>query len=386
MIKVAIIRGANLNKFEMQTYESLTKDFDITAFCLKNNNFDLREIKLTIEQLWGIDSFVPKYLRRYYYFASSFLLEVNQPMSGLAKRLKGFDIVHSTDVCYYYTYQAAKLKSKYGHKLVLTIAENIPFLFGRNSFSKKRVGEIIQKVDMFLPLTQRAAEALTLLGVSTDRIKVIPFAVDTGLFCPMGKVEESYYKKFDISKEDLVILYIGRLSRLKGLFELVYAAKKIVGDKELKGKDIKFVLVGTGPKRKKIEALLQHLEIVNNFRIVGGIDYSEIPRIHNIADIFVLPSIISPKWQEQFGMVLIESMACGKPVVSTLSGSIPEIVGEAGLLVQPSDHYSLYQALKKLILDESLRVKLGDLGRKRVIENFDSKLVAQKIKGVYQSL
>jgi glycosyltransferase involved in cell wall biosynthesis len=385
-MKIALIRGSNLNKFEMQIYELLSRDFDITAFCLRGNNFNLKDIKLPIERLWGLDSFMPKSLRRYYYYLFNFIVEINQPMFGLKKRLKGFDLVHSADMGYYYTYQAAKLRNKYGYKLVLTIAENVPFLFGRNRFSKKRIQKIVEKVDLFLPLTQRAAEALILQGVNPEKIKIIPFGVDTILFRPLGETPESYFKKFDISKDDLVILYIGRLSKWKGLFELVYAAKKICEDKELKGKNIKFVLIGAGPKRKAIEALLRHLDIVQNFRIVGGTDYSEIPSIHNLADIFVLPSVAGFRSREQFGMVLIESMACGKPVVSTLTGSIPEVVGDAGLLVQASDHYSLYQALKRLILDDNLRVKLGEQGRKRVMENFDSKLIAQRIKEVYQSL
>jgi glycosyltransferase involved in cell wall biosynthesis len=385
-MKIAIVRGSNLNKFEMQTYEALSKHFGITAFCLKGNNFDLKDIKLPVSQLWGLDSFVPRFVRRYYYFTFGFIFEINQPMFGLNKRLKGIDIVHCPDMHYYYTYQVAKHKSKYGYKLVLTIAENVPFAFGGNWLSRKRIKEIIPEVDMFLPLTQRAAEALTLQGITTDRIKIIPFGVDTTLFYPRDERDETYYRKFDISIKDLVVLYIGRLSKWKGLFELVYAAKKILEDKELKGENIKFLLVGAGPKRKKIEALLDYLKIADGFRMVGSVDYSQIPRIHNMADIFVLPSIVSPKGQEQFGMVLIESMACGKPVIGSLTGSIPEVVGEAGLLVQPSDHYSLYQALKKLILEKSLRVKLGELARKRVMANFDSKVVAQKIKEIYQSL
>jgi glycosyltransferase involved in cell wall biosynthesis len=384
--RVAVIRGAYLSEFAMQTFEPLAKDFDITLFCLRGNNLSLRGIRLPIEKLWGFDAFVPRFLRRYYNFAVGHVLEISQPMLGLNRRLKTFDIVHASDVCYYYTYQVAKLKKKYGYKLVLTAAENVPFLFGKNPFSRKRIEKIIQSVDMFLPLTQRAAEVFILMGVSSDRIKVIPFGIDTTRFYHSEHTGEFYNDKFDIPGEDLVVLYIGRLSKYKGLFELVYAAKRILEDEDIKDRNIKFVLVGDGPLKNKIKALLRHLKIDDNFRIIGGIDYSEIPKIHNIADIFVLPSIVSSRWQEQFGMVLIESMACAKPVVSTLSGSIPEVVGEAGLLVQPSDHFSLYQALKKLILDESLRIKLGELGRKRVMENFDSKLVAEKIKGVYRVL
>lgn len=370
----------------MQTYEHLVKDFDITAFCLRGNNFDLKDIQLQIEKLWGIDAFVPRFMRRYQHFFLSYVLEITQPMLGLSKRLKGFDIVHSSDLCFYHTYQAAKLKKKHGYKLVLFTAENIPFLFGKNPFSEKRIEEIIQNVDMFLPLTQRAAEVLTLRGVSADRIEVVPFGVDTTRFCRSEEKRKFYNDKFDISKEDLVILYIGRFSKYKGLYELTYAAKRILEDDDLKDKNIKFVLIGDGPIKNKIKALIRHMKMNDNFRIINGIDYSEIPRIHNLADIFVLPSIVSPRGREQFGMVLIESMACSKPVVSTFTGSISEVVGEAGLLVQPSDHYSLYQAVKKLILDEKLRIKLGELGRNKVMECFDSNLVAEKIKKVYRAL
>ena len=385
-MKIALVRGANLNKFEMQTFELLAEDFDITALCLKGNNFSIRDIKLPIKQLCGIDILVPQFLRRHYYFSLGFLLEINQPMFRLNKELRGFDIVHSSDLCYYYTYQAAKLKKKHGYKLVVTILENVPFLFGRNVFSRKRIAEIIRQADMFLPLTQRAAEALMLQGASADRIKVVPFGIDTTLFRPMDNVDELLYKHLDISREDVVILYVGRLSKWKGLFELIYAAKKIVEDKELSNRSVKFILVGDGPHKRKMMALLRYLELGRYFRIVGGIEYSRMPEIHNLADIFVLPSIAGFRAREQFGMVLVESMACGKPVVSTLTGSIPEVVGEAGLLVQSSDHYSLYQALKRLILDEGLRANLGQLARKRITENFDSKIVAQKLRDIYLSL
>jgi glycosyltransferase involved in cell wall biosynthesis len=383
---VAVIRGAYLSELAMQTFEPLAEDFDITLFCLRGNNLSLKGIRLPIEKLWGLDAFVPRFLRRYYNFAVGHVFEVSQPMLGLNRRLKGFDVVHASDVCYYYTYQTAKYKKKCGYKLVLTSAENVPFLFGKNPLARKRIERIIESVDVFLPLTQRAAEVFTLMGVRPERIQVIPFGVDTTRFYPSQEARTFYREKFGISREDLVVLYVGRLSKYKGLFELVYAAKKIIEDQDLKDQRIKFVLVGDGPIRDKINALLRHLKIDESFRIVGEIDYSEIPKIHNIADIFVLPSIVSPRGQEQFGMVLIESMACGKPVISTLCGSIPEVVEDAGLLVQSGDHYSLYRAFKRLILDENLRIKLGELGRKRVMENFDSKLVAEKIKGVYRAL
>jgi glycosyltransferase involved in cell wall biosynthesis len=384
-MKVAIIRGANLNKFEMQTYEPLAKDFELLAFCLKNNHFDLSQLKISTKKLCGWEIFVPKFLRRFYDFFISFVLEINQPMFFLKKKLKGFDIVHSADASYYYSYQAAKAKEKYNFKLVLTQAENIPFLFGKNRWSKKRIQFVFQKVDLFLALSKRTKEALLLQGVEESKIKVVPFGVDTKTFCPQPKSQE-LLQALKLAPEDLLILYVGRLSFWKGIFELIYSAKKLVLDPELKNHNIKFLLVGKGRMEKKLKRTISFLHLEKNIQIVSGIPYEQIPQIHNLANIFVLPSLPHLRWQEQFGMVLIESMACAKPVVSTLSGAIPEVVGEAGILVQPNDHYSLYQALKKLILEENLRAALGNLARKRVIENFDNKVVAQKIKEIYHSL
>lgn len=85
-------------------------------------------------------------------------------------------------------------------------------------------------------------------------------------------------------------------------------------------------------------------------------------------------------------MVLVESLACGTPVLSTTSGSIPEIVGEAGVLVPPADHVALYLALKGLLLDPVRREELGRMGRRRAEARFDRRLVAKQIGEAYASL
>jgi glycosyltransferase involved in cell wall biosynthesis len=85
-------------------------------------------------------------------------------------------------------------------------------------------------------------------------------------------------------------------------------------------------------------------------------------------------------------MVLLESMACGKALISTCSGSIPEVVGDAGILVQPYDHLSLYQALKTALLNDALRQQLGQKARRRVETHFDCRHVAAKIDEAYRSI
>jgi glycosyltransferase involved in cell wall biosynthesis len=132
--------------------------------------------------------------------------------------------------------------------------------------------------------------------------------------------------------------------------------------------------------------LIRQLDLQHHISLIGRVAHSEIHHLHSMTDIFTLPSIAVRDWQEQFGIVLIESMSTGKPVVATLSGSIPEVVGDAGLLVQPNDHYSLYQGLKHLILDKQLKEQLGIRARNRAVEHFSQDVIASKLKSAYSTV
>ncbi|MFX1539025.1 MAG: glycosyltransferase family 4 protein [Promethearchaeota archaeon] len=388
MKKIAVIRGANLNKFEMQTHEALKSFFHIEAFCIIQNDFSLEEIDLPIHKFWGVEVFFPNFLKRYkryYDFLFNFWLDIPQPMFGIKKKLKGFDILHVEDITYYYSYQAAKAKRKYGYKLVAAHSENVPYLRGRNWLAKKRISQTIQEIDLFLPRSERAKEVLLLSGVSEEKIEIIPHAIDTDVFKPQSR-DLPLCDKYGIDQDELLILYVGRIARSKGMCELIYAFKKLVQDLQLKSRRIKLMMAGSGPLLRRIKRVISELNLDRYVVIPGNLEYREIPKIHNLADIFVMPSIPTRWGQEKFGIAIIESMACAKPVISTLSGSIPEVVGEAGILVPPADFLSLYQAIKRLILDETLRMKLGQMAKTRVEKNFSVSIVAKKLKEIYRSL
>jgi starch synthase len=383
--RVAIIRGANLNKFEMQIYEPLGRYFQIEAFCIAKNNFSLQGINLPIHRLLGIEVFLPGVFRRYYDLVFGLFLEMCQPMFGLRRKLKSFDVLHIPEVSYYYSHQAAQAKAKYGLKMVATHAENRPFPYGKTWLSRRRVNRVIEQVDLFLPLTHKAKEVLLLLGVRPERIEVVPFGIDVDAFKPEPK-DLSWGARLGIDENDIVILFVGRINRGKGVYDLVYAAKKLLDDPQLASMSIKFLFVGSGRAERRVRRLAKRLGIAPALKIVDNLEYDLMPRIHNLADIFVLPSIASRWWQEQFGMVLIESMACGKAVVATTSGSIPEVVGDAGMLVQPNDPFSLADAIKQLILNRGLREKLGRKGRARAETTFSVRVVSQKLEAIYERL
>jgi len=118
------------------------------------------------------------------------------------------------------------------------------------------------------------------------------------------------------------------------------------------------------------------------------VPYNRIHEIHAISDITVLPSIPTKNWMEQFGYILIEAMACGKPIVASRSGAIPEIVinNETGFLVEPGNINELAEKISLLISDNKLREKMGYKGRARVEKKFSYEVIIPKIKELYYSI
>lgn len=374
-MKVLIIRGPFLNKWEMQNYEPLIDEIDIAACYSKNNWFDVNQIilpKRKFESFEHILSFTGFHFGHY--------------MLGLESQLKTVDIAHTSDTYRLFSYQAIRVKKKYRIKVVVTQWENIPFL-GEEKFIIKEIKKKVRSnTDLFIAVTERAKQALIYEGVPDERISVIPMGVNTEIFKPGGK-NEHYLTKYGLNDEDIIILFTGRLVWEKGIFDLIYAFEKILKNKPI-CKNIHLLIVGSGDQqtRKKIDKLINELNISKSVYFIGSVPYVQMPHIYNLADIFVLPSIPTPKSQEQLGMALIEAMACGKPVISTTTGSIEEVVGNAGILTQPNDPLSLSRKIEELIQDDTLRRKLSKLARERVEDLFDSKKIAERIKKEYQKL
>jgi glycosyltransferase involved in cell wall biosynthesis len=387
MKRVALLRGDSLNRYEMQSYEPLLAEWDMIAFTSWDNPHDLSGMRIPVQRLRAATDFMrmlPARLRRYGDFTLRHVLEMHAPFVGLERQLKNFDIIHTADAHYFYSYQAVRAKQRYGNKVVVTQWENIPFLFERRIGARRRKQKTLANVDLFIAVTERAKEVLLLEGAPPERILVIPTGVDVQRFKPLTR-DAALCAALGIESDDKVILFVGRLVRSKGIFELLFALHGLLRDADLAKQRLKLVCVGPGDQ-SEFKTWLQRLNIAAHVVVAGNFSYEQIPAIHNLAEVFVLPSVPTYRWREQFGMALLESMACGKAVLSTLSGSIPEIVGEAGVLVQPYDHLALYQGIKRLLLDEALCIQLGKNARARVETRFDCRQVARMINDAYRSL
>lgn len=377
--KVALVRGPNLNSWEMQNFLPLTDRFEFTGFTSYGHNFPINGIPFPVQKLFSVGQTMR--IRPFRRIMSRVIGDYHD-LRGLERSLHGFDIVHTAETGYHCSYQAAMAKRSHRFKLVMTVWENIPFLNNfRRTERNKRV--IFEEADLILAVSHRAKETLELEGAPSQKITVLMPGIDIRHFTPSGK-DSRLLSRFGFSRDDLIVLFVGHLYREKGIFDLLHAFRRLLN--RLPSQHTKLLIVGRGRDRSSVEELMKKLQLGNHAVLAGGFSYDVMPNIHNLADVLVLPSIPIPTWQEQFGYVLAEGMACGKTIISTLSGSIPEVIDKAGILTPPNDYVSLADSLEEVVSNPTLRHRLGKAARKRAEAAFDARNVAQRIAQQYLDL
>ena len=383
-MKIAFVRGPHLNHFELQCYAPLARKLDFYAI---GANWELRpsemleEVPVRKGHVWGgrLGSF------------SHRLPEIwNRGMSWTTGRSFGLydfddvighpDILHSGEVYSTLSYDCLQWKRAHGGKLVVTVWENLRGMGELHPLRRKRKYEVLAEADAFLAVTETSKRILLEEGASESKIEVIPMGVNQKRFFPAPKDPE-LQRKFGLQPDDLIVLFIGRFVPEKGILQVLKVIPNVV--RRAGSQRVRFVFVGAGPLQSILERAQR--ETGSALVIAPFVPYEQIPAIHNLADIFTLPSQIKPKWQEQFGHVLGESLSCGKPVVSTQTGSIPDVVGDAGILLPPTDTPALEEAFVRL-LDSGTRRGLAEraLQRARGTLNRDTNLT--KIKRFYERL
>ena len=374
MMKIAVIRGGNLNKWDICAFEKLSEFEDVTVIGSKKSRYLIENIKINKILLFRFGILTE--WAGYFSTLLDYVFNMNNYLFGLKKVIKDFDIVEASDTTYPFTYQAVK-----SHPLVVcNNYENIPFFreFGIPGYMKKIVRK---KAAHFIAVTEKAKSVLELEGVASSKISVIPPGIDIETFRPRPK-DKKLMKQYNISPNDVNVLFVGRIVYDKGIEDLVYAFKLLCD----KHKNVNLLILGKGKWKNKIVKLFRHYGIESKVRFLGFLPYEETEKFYNLADIFCTPPRITKYWQEQFGFVYVEAMACGLPVVSTHAGSIPEVTGGNALLVSPGNHLELFDALDKLVNNPELRKKLGNKGREFAIKKYDSKIIAEKRLALYKKL
>ena len=176
------------------------------------------------------------------------------------------------------------------------------------------------------------------------------------------------------------ILFVGRLIEKKGVEYLIKAIPYISAWNECK-----LIIVGKGFEEDKLKKLVIDLDLENNVKFIGKVSRNKITKYFKSSDIFILPSIVDSKGEvETLGVVLIEAMAMGIPVIGSDIGGIPDVIDDSinGFLVEPKSITDIADKVIKLLSDKKLRNKFIKNAKKKVKEKFDWNNIALDIENV----
>ncbi|MCL5024010.1 MAG: glycosyltransferase family 4 protein [Nitrospirae bacterium] len=220
-------------------------------------------------------------------------------------------------------------------------------------------------VDRIVAVSDTVRNALLASGVRQGKVEVIRNFVFLPRFDP-GRVDRQAVREgLGLLPADIVIGYVGKLENGKGVFDLLSAASLL----RKRYHTLKLMFVGEGTKREELLRSAGQLGISERV-IFTGIR-SDVQGLYAAMDVFALPSTCD----EAFGMVLIEAMSMGKPVVGASVGGIPEIIrdGETGLLTPPGDADALAGRLNSYLADRVFAEAVADRGRRSVLEKFSER-------------
>lgn len=267
-------------------------------------------------------------------------------------------------------------------KKVITVHDLIPYIMpetvGRGYLLKflREVPNIIQNVDGIITVSEYSKrDILKFFPIDPNKIFVTPLAADS-IYRPLGK---GYCKNLVSSKYNITkpfILYIGGFSARKNVKALINSFIKIIPNAN---EDYNLVIAGA---KKDLGEYLstEYSYLASKIIFTGFIPQEELPIFYNACEVFVYPSLY-----EGFGLPPLEAMSCGAPVITSNITSIPEVVEDSGLLINPYSEDELTQSLEKLLTDEGLRKNLSEKGLKQA-SKFSWKETAKKTFEAYEQV
>lgn len=186
----------------------------------------------------------------------------------------------------------------------------------------------------------------------------------------------------NIKSKDFVYGYIGRLTIEKGIEDMIYAFEG------WNKPNTRILIIGNGSEdyTSHLKTLIDKLNLSHIITIHPAIDFDNIPAYFQILDISILLSHTTPIWKEQFGRVLVESMAAGTPVIGSDSGAIPLVIDDTGYVVPEKDIFSIREALNNAYTNKSKYIKLSKLAQARAQKEFSYKAIAKKTYDFIQEI
>jgi glycosyltransferase involved in cell wall biosynthesis len=240
--------------------------------------------------------------------------------------------------------------------------------FIREYVPRKRAGKLMKDVvGEFICPSRRIQEMLESNGIANT--VHVPYFVFPERFDPNPK-----------KRVEAFILYVGVLFPHKGVNYLIDAMPAILKE----NKKAVLHIVGDGPEKEKLRKQVQRKKLEDNVMFHGKLSQEQVPGIYSKANVVVVPSV----WMEQFGIVGLEAMASGRPIVGSNVGGIPDWLsdGKTGFLTKPRNSEDLAEKIKLILNNKELAIKMGSEGRKICEKTFSAEAVYPKLLEVYESV
>jgi len=296
-------------------------------------------------------------------------------LKGLITQLrqKKYDIIQLAEDFQFTTFQVVmnrrKINSKYLilHQGAYDYSPNF-FLKMLNMLYDKTLGKLVQRyIDLVITKTKSAEKFIRKKGYKN--VETVPIGVDTDLFRPQKKM--LFRKKNYIPENAPVLLYVGSFEARRNSLLLI----QIIRILKNKLPEIRLCLIGDGPLKRDMQNTIEHYNLADNVLILNKIPNERLPFAYSAADLFILLSNY-----EIFGMVLVESMACGAPVVSTETAGAKDIINDMknGCIVSIDKPEKVAEKIADILLDKNLLKLMGENARKTILENYGWEKIAEK--------
>jgi glycosyltransferase involved in cell wall biosynthesis/ABC-type polysaccharide/polyol phosphate export permease len=242
---------------------------------------------------------------------------------------------------------------------------------GLRRFIEPLMRRTLQRASAIIVSDPVLVDATPLLREFADKCHAVPFGVDVAKYdWPALKLER-------VNERGRLVLACGRLVPYKGFDVLVRAAVR---------RNFEVWIVGEGREREQLEALIAELGVQDRVRLLGSVPEAERVKLMRIADVFVMPSVTNA---ETFGLVQLEAMAAGRPIVNTaLDTGVPHVArdGVEAITVPPGDAQRLGDAIESLINDPARRARMGQAARQRAVTTYSTTAFKEGVETVYRKV
>ena len=298
----------------------------------------------------------------------------------IKEEVKKFDVIHLQGYSHSLNVLVHHYTKKYRIRYVLQAHGALPRIIEKQRLKKLYDWvwgyKILRDASKVIALTNTEVEQYKMMGVDEGKIEIVPNGIDLSGYENLPERGE-FRKKYLIREDEKIILYLGRIHKIKGIDLLVKAFADLI--KELD--NVRLVIAGPDDGfLSTLKGQIEDLKIGDRILFTGPLYERDKLEAYVDADVYVLPSVY-----EIFGITVLEACACGTPVIVTDRCGIADFVDKVGYVVE-YDVVQLRAAIFKILSDEGLKRRFGEEGEKLVRNEFDWSAIIKRIEKVYKDI